>query len=67
MVENKIEVNGQRAAENNGFTAIADGNAVKVVDNESIAIWVHPYILTLRDSNITDAVELSERNKLLWK
>ena len=47
--------------------AVAHGTIVKVVD-KGIAIRAsRQYLLTLKDSNITDAVELSERNKLLWK
>ena len=39
-----------------------------MVDNEGIAIWAsRQYLLNLKDSNITDAVELSERNKLTRK
>jgi len=47
---------------------VAIDNIIKVVDKEGIAIWAsRNYVLTLKDSNITDAIELSERNKLLWE
>ena len=40
QVEDKAgEVKGQRAAENNGLKAVADGNIVKVVDNEGTVLW----------------------------
>ena len=61
------KVRGKYVAENNGWKAVAEGNAVKMVDKEGIAIWLHPYLLTLYNSNITDVKELSERNKLLWE
>ena len=32
-------VRGKYAAENNGLKAVADGNAVKVVDNAGIILW----------------------------
>jgi len=60
QVEDKAgEVKGQGAAENNGLKAVADGNIVKVVDNEGILLWQQPrnYLLTLMQSNITDAKE----------
>ena len=45
-----------------------DGNVVKVVDNEDTVVWAsRNYQLTLKDSNITDVVEISEINKLLWE
>ena len=69
QVEDKAgEVKGQYTAENNGWKAVADGNVVKMVDNEGFAIWAsRNYVLTLKDSNITDVKELTERNKLLWE
>ena len=70
QVEDKAgEVKGKSAAENNGLKAVADYNIVKVVNNEGIVLWWQPrnYILTLKESNIADAKELSERNKLLWE
>ena len=49
--------------------AIGDGNAVKVVDNNGIMLWQQPrnYLLNLKDSNISEAIGFSERNKLLWE
>ena len=48
QVEDKAgKVRGKYVAENNGFKAVADGNIVKMVDKEGIAIWLHPYLLTL--------------------
>jgi len=69
QVEDKAgKVGGIYAAENNGWKAVADGNVVKMVDTEGIAIWAsRNYLLTLKDSDITDAKELTERNKLLWE
>ena len=46
--------------------AVADKNVVKKVDKEGIVIWAsRNYVLTLKDANITDAIYLTERNKLL--
>ena len=39
-----------------------------MVDKEGVVSWVsRNYVLNLKDSNITDAKELSERNKLLFE
>ena len=63
------KVSGNYVAENNGWEAVADWNALNVVDNEGIMLWWLPrtYTLNLQNSNITDAKEISERNKLLWE
>ena len=69
QVEDKAgKIGGRRAAENKGLKAVADGNVVKMVDNEGFAIWAsRNYVLNLKDSNIADVIELTERNKLLWE
>ena len=38
--------------------------APKSISITTVMLWQHPknYVLTLKDSNITDAKELSERN-----
>ena len=47
---------------------IGDVNIVKTVDSEGVVIWAsRNYVLTLKNSNITNTISLSERKKMLWE
>ena len=48
--------------------AVGNGNIVKVIDKKGVVIWAsRNYQLTLKNSNITDVIGLSERNRMLWE
>ena len=65
--EKENEITGNSFSLYNEIKVVADELLVKVVDNNGIVIWAtRNYVLSLKASNITDAIELSERNKLLW-
>ena len=69
LVKDKAgEVEGQRAAENNGQKAVVHGNVVKVVDKEGIVIIAsRNYALNLQNSNVKGAIGLNDMNKQIWE